>query len=314
AAGDAASVRAHAHFFTEQADRHGGGHVRAPLAAYLAALARTLRASGSTPTVRTRHGGWTLRAVEHDQLLAGAARLSYLLARVYVDEQRHGLAQRTFRAAGELAEEAGVPAEAAFARRALSTQAHQLGHRQDSLALAEAACAIAPPDTEPSARSFLYAGLAVAAAGTGRRTAALGALRQAERELSHADALGGGPIGGYQEAALQYQTGRVRACLGDRAGAIAELRDSLRSRAPDERRARALSHAELAELLLAEERLDEACAAWEVFLSDCSMVRSGRARRARARIPALLRPYARQECVQALLARSDAQQRGHCTQ
>ncbi|AXK31494.1 hypothetical protein DVA86_01360 [Streptomyces armeniacus] len=290
---DVASVRAHAYFFAEQADRRGGGHIRAPLAAYVSGLARRLR----DPEAAGPYRG---------ELLSGAARLSYLLARVYADEQRHGLAQRAFLTSGELAEEAGDPAGSALARRALSTQAHELGHHRHSLALAEAACETAPPDTEPSARAFLYAGLAVAAADGGGRADALAALRRAEQSMAHADALGGGPVGGYQEAALQYQTGQVRAGLGDRSGAIRELRASLRSRPVDERRARALSHAELAELLLSCGRLEEACASWEVFLEDCSMVRSGRARRARARIPVLIRPYRREECAQALMARSGA--------
>ncbi|WP_367124169.1 hypothetical protein [Streptomyces phytohabitans] len=290
---DVASVRAHTYFFAEQADRRGGGHIRAPLAAYVSGLTRRLRG----PDAAGRFRG---------ELLSGASRLSYLLARVYADEQRHGLAQRAFLTSGELAEEAGDPAGSALARRALSTQAHELGHHRHSLALAEAACEKAPRDTEPSARAFLYAGLAVAAAESGGKADALAALRRAEQSMAHADALGGGPVGGYQEAALQYQTGQVHAVLGDRGGAIRELRASLRSRPVDERRARALSHAELAELLLSCGRLEEACASWEVFLEDCSMVRSGRARRARERIPGLIRPYRREECAQALMARSGA--------
>lgn len=290
---DVASVRAHAYFFAEQADLRGGGHIRAPLAAYVSGLARRLRAPDATGP----HRG---------ELLSGAAQLSYLLARVYADEQRHGLAQRAFLTSGELSEEAGDRAGSALARRALSTQAHELGHHRHSLALAEAACAAAPADTEPSQQAFLYAGLAVAAADGGDSTDALAALRRAEQSMAHADALGGEPVGGYQEAALQYQTGQVRAGLGDRAGAIGELRASLRSRPVEERRARALSQAELAELLLSCGRLEEACASWQVFLKDCSMVRSGRTRRARARIPALISPYRREECAQALMVRSGA--------
>ena len=301
--GEVASVREHVRFFAAQTDRHGGGHIEAPLAACLAELVRRLRSGGDGP--------------HHAQLLAGAARLGYLLARVYADEQRHGLAQRAFLTAADLAREGGDPDGVALARRALGSQAHQLGHLRHSLALAESACqaaggGTAAEGTGPSARSFLYSGLAVARAACGERTAALDALRRAEHELARApvdlttgpDSPDGEPVGAYQDAALLYQTSRVRVALGDRDGAIRELRASLRLRPSGERRTRAISHAELAELLLARGRLDEACASWQVFLDDCALIRSGRARRARDRLPRLLRPYAHEDCVQALSART----------
>jgi tetratricopeptide (TPR) repeat protein len=114
----------------------------------------------------------------------------------------------------------------------------------------------------------------------------------------------GDPVGAYQNAALHYQAGQVRAALGDKDGAIKELRSSLRDRPRGERRSRALSEAELAELLLSRGRLEEACGAWQGFLDDSALVASGRARRARDRMPRLLRPYAQERCVQALLTRA----------
>ncbi|WP_206323504.1 hypothetical protein [Streptomyces sp. HNM0574] len=298
--GEVASVHEHTRFFAQQADRYGGGHIRTSLAAYLSGLVRQLRAGGEGP--------------HHAALLAGTARLGFLLARVYADEQRHGLAQRAFLTAAELAREGEDPEGVALAYRALSTQAHELGHRAQSLALAEAACRAAPPDAPPSARSFLYAGLAVAHAADGGSARATEALDRAERELARTPAdLTTGPdsplgegAGAYQQAALLYQSSRVRARLGDPDGAVRDLRASLDVRPRGERRARAVSHAELAELLLAYGRLEEACAAWQIFLEDCAMVRSGRARRARDRMPRLLRPYAREQCVRALFTRAGA--------
>lgn len=296
---EVASVREHARFFAQQADRHGGGHIRTPLAACLAGLVRRLRTGGEGPY--------------HPQLVAGAARLSFLLARVYADEQRHGLAQRAFDTAAQLAAEGDDPECVALVQRALSSQAHQLGHRRQSLALAESACEAAPAGVAPSARSFLFAGLAVARAAEGEREPALAALRRAEHELARAPADlttgpespdGGEPVGAYQDAALHYQASQVRAALGDRDGAVRELRASLHSRPAGERRSRALSEAELAELLLSRGRLEEACSAWETFLGDSALVRSGRVRRARDRMPRLLRPYVHERCVQGLLTRA----------
>ncbi|NSC23818.1 hypothetical protein FM076_22745 [Streptomyces albus subsp. chlorinus] len=296
--GQVASVHEHARFFALQADRHGGGHIRTPLAAYLAGLVSTLR-SGE-------------EGAHHRGMQAGAARLSFLLARVYADEQRHGLAERAFLTAAELAEAARDPEGVALARRALSSQAHQLGHPRVSLALAEAALAAAPADTDPATRAFLYAGLAVAGAAGGDRRRALEAMGRAERQLARAPAdlttgpasPSGEPVGGYQNAALLYQSSQMRAALGDGEGAIRDLRASLRARPADERRSRALCRAELAELLLARGRLEEACAAWSGFLEDCAHVSSGRVLAARSRIPGLLRPYARDHLVRSLLAQA----------
>ncbi|MBO8186914.1 hypothetical protein [Streptomyces spirodelae] len=293
--GEVASVHEHARFFALQADRHGGGHIRTSLAAYLSGLVRTLR--------RGEEGA------HHRGMQAGAARLSYLLARVYADEHRHGLAQRAFLTAAELAGEAADPEGVALARRALSSQAHQLGHPRASLALAEAALAAAPADTDPSARAFLYAGLAVADAACGARDRALDALGRAERQLARApvdlttgpESPSGEPVGTYQGAALLYQSSQVRAALGDREGAIRDLRASLHSRPAQERRTRALCQAELAELLLSRGRLEEACATWRDFLEVSAHVRSGRVVAARSRIPGLLRPYARESRVRSLL-------------
>ncbi|MFI0859785.1 hypothetical protein ACH4RA_05810 [Streptomyces smyrnaeus] len=297
--GEVASLHEHARFFTLQADRYGGGHIRTSLAAYLSGLVRTLRCGEE--------------GVHHRGMQAGAARLSYLLARVYADEHRHGLAQRAFLTAAELAEEAADPEGVALARRALSSQAHQLGHPRASLALAEAALAAAPADTDPSARAFLYAGLAVADAACGDGDRALDALGRAERQLARApvdlttgpESPSGEPVGTYQNAALLYQSSQVRAALGDREGAIHDLRASLHSRPTGERRTRALCQAELAELLLACGRLEEACAVWSGFLEVSAQVRSGRVLAARARIPGLLRPYARDRRVRSLLVQAN---------
>ncbi len=66
--GQVASVHEHARFFALQADRYGGGHIRTPLAACLSGLVRSLR-----------HGE---EGVHRRGIQAGAARLSFLLARV----------------------------------------------------------------------------------------------------------------------------------------------------------------------------------------------------------------------------------------
>ncbi|MET7638397.1 hypothetical protein [Streptomyces sp. NPDC005438] len=287
---EVASVRAQARFFTQQVERYGGGTVRVPLAASLEGLGRSLR-NGQGPY--------------REPLLAGAARLSYLLARVYADEERQGLAQSAFLTASELAA-AGEDADlVALSHRALSSQAHQLGHHRQALALAESACRAAPESATGCERAFLYAGLAVAQASTRQAVAARRSLERAEEQLLRAQLPDGGegePVGDYREAALRFQSGRVRATLGDHEGAVTDLRASLDSRPTGEHRARALTHAALAELLLQQRELEAACASWHEFLREGGQIRSGAARRAHARIGTLLRPFVREPCVRELFA------------
>jgi tetratricopeptide (TPR) repeat protein len=266
----------------------GGGHARRALSGYLAAtVAPCLRAS-ATPSVRR-------------ELLTAASRLTYLCGFMYFDDELHGAAQHYYLTALRLAAEAGDQAGYAVTLRALSGQAHLLGHHQQAVHLAEAAVH-AGGATEPQTLAFLLGQLAVAYAGAGNCGQAVRHLLTAERHLNRVRDTPK-PIGGCHAAALAHQLAEVQAKLGDRRGAIEALTASLSLRPPAERRSRAVTLARLAELQLDGGDLEAACRNWQRFLQDYLHLRSRRIDRALASMRARLRPHQNNSAVIALRRR-----------
>ncbi|MFJ8045268.1 tetratricopeptide repeat protein [Kitasatospora sp. NPDC096147] len=232
-------------------------------------------------------------------LLGSCARLVILGGFLHVDHGRHGAAQQWYRTAAELADESGEPHTLALVLRALSLQAHGLGHHGAALRLAERALGLAAR-SDPRTLAFLHGQLALARAAVGLRREAVGAIRQAERELERAT----GPwpsLGGYNAAALAYQRAEVRQCLGDHEGALADLRLSVRLRPTNEARSQALVLARLGELQLAAGELDGACLAWERFLAVRTGLDSRRVDEAQATMRTALLPHRRSPHVAHLL-------------
>ena len=269
---------------------YGGGYARAALARYLAYdIAPRLSAPARRETRR--------------RMLSVATELAYLCGFMCFDDEQNAIAQRYYLAALKLSIENEDPLAYAATLRALSVQARTLGHAAEALRLAQAAVASVPDrgnDDEASAdlrRAALYGPLAAAAAAHGDRDAALAALRHAEHLIGDLVTAGpetGGarPIGRYHAASHAYQAAAVRALLGDRAGAIRTLSESIRGRAADERRSRAITLASLAELHLDQGHLDESVAACHAFIDDYLSLHSSRAQSALARLTARLRPHA----------------------
>ncbi len=267
----------------------GGGHGRRALAGYLAAdLGPRLRAVPPAGPLRRR-------------ALAAATQLTYLCGFMCFDEELHGLAQRYYRTALDLAAENGDQARYAITLRALSVQAHSLGHHRPAAQLAETAAATGRR-FDPVRQAFLFGQLAVAHAADGDRTAALASLTAAERRMDAATSTASTPgMGAYHHASLAHQQAAVRASLGDLDGAIAALTVSIRHRPPGERRSRAITLARLAELHLGRGHLDQAAATWNAFLNDYPGLKSGRAHTALKTLRASLRPYAANPAARATL-------------
>ena len=267
----------------------GGGHGRRALAAYLASdLAPRLRRPAS-PAVRSR-------------LLAAAGRLAYLCAFMCFDDELHGYAQRYYRVALRLATENRDALDYAVALRGMSVQARVLGHYHQAVELAEAAAANTPG--QPLRQAFVHGQLAVAAAADRDPHRALAAIGTAERFLDRATGPQTQLTGAYHWSSLLHQQGTVRELLGDRAGAIGALRESLRHRPTAERRSRAIILAELAELQLDEGRLDQAVATWNQFLDEYPTLASARSDTAVAILRARVRPHGRNPAARALLERT----------
>lgn len=298
-AGRVAAAEQMTRVFSDMDTTFGGGRARAALSAYLAHdIAPELKATG-TPALRRR-------------LLSAATQLTYLAAFMCFDDECHGLAQRYYRIALELAAENNDPAAYAITMRGLSVQARSLGHREHAVQLAETAAETARNIIGSGRQAFFLGQVAVASAAAGNRHNALTALTAAERRLDRAASQattvtqGSLAMGSYHPAALAHQQAAVRALLGDQKGAIAALSESIRYRPPHERRSRAIIHARLAEFHLDQGHLDQAVMAWHAFLDDYPYLTSGRATRARSILGSRLRPHRANPAVRQLLARLTA--------
>jgi tetratricopeptide (TPR) repeat protein len=266
-----------ANFFSDADAAFGGGHARSALAAYLASdIAPRLR-SAATPALDRR-------------MLAAAANLTYLCGFMCFDDNMNGAAQRYYAIALRLAAEAGDRQIYGVVLRAMSVQAHYLGHHGHALHLAEAAVAGGSPAAGPTTGAFLLGQLAVARANVGDRAGALADLRAAERRLDRTDPASD-VTGAYHRASLDHQRAETLAALGDRRGAIAALAASLRHRPPTERRSRTITLARLAGLQLDQGHLEAAVETWHRFLDDYPYLRCGRADTAFATLRARIRPY-----------------------
>ncbi|UUU38924.1 hypothetical protein [Streptomyces sp. NBC_00162] len=269
----------------------GSGLARPALTRYLATTVAPWLRAGAAPAVRHR-------------LLGCAARLAYTAGFLCFDGNQQGVAQAYYRAGLRLGQEAGDPGCWAPVLRAMSVQAHHLGHRKQAWELAEAAAREAGRLPALQA-AFVTGQLAVAEAACGDRRAAVAHLAEAERLLERTDGQRAA-IGDYHHAALAHQQAEALAALGDARGAITALGTSLRRRPPGERRARAVTLARLAELQLNQGHVERACATWHEMLDAVPQLDSARVDDALRRLRGRLQPVRGNRTARALLARACA--------
>ncbi|MFE0422574.1 hypothetical protein [Streptomyces sp. NPDC058953] len=277
-------------FFATSTGTFGGGHARTALTAYLADDAVPWLLAGAADHV-------------HRELLTYTAQLTVLLGNMCADDYAHAQAQQYHRTAAHLAAEAEDPHTYTIALRALASHALELGHRQPSLTLTEQAAATATHHSSPLVQAFAQSqlALALAQARVQDRTRALLALKYAEVLHSHADQNPGDPFDSYPAAALSYQQARTLAALKEHKAADHAFHASLRARAPQARRARALTTALLAESQLVQGELEESLTTWRRFLDDYPGLRSARATASLTTMREVLRPYRNQPDVALLL-------------
>ena len=302
--------------FSDADTAYGGGHVRAALSSILAHdIAPRLAAPGPA----------RLSA----RMLKAATQLVYLCAFTCFDDRQDAMAERYYLTAMDLARHSADVGAYAITLRAMSVQAHTLGHRREALHLAEAAESAGYRALPAANQAFLFGQLAVACAADGDRHGATSALVAAERHLERATSgsdggasgtrTGGGAgsgvatatgssssasTGRYHLASLAHQEAEVRSLLGDRAGAIRALSVSLHRRPDTERRSRALTTARLAELHLDAGHLDQAADVWHRFLGDYPHLSSGRADDALRTLVSRVRPFAAHPAARDLLGRA----------
>ncbi|QEU89794.1 hypothetical protein [Streptomyces kanamyceticus] len=285
---EVATVRDAVRAFASGLDRHGGGHARSALCAYLADdVVPWLRRAGDSEVGR--------------QLRRESARLAFVLARQYEDSDMQGVAQRYFANALLLANEAEDRVTWAMTLRALSSQSLALNHRGVALSQGERAFAALPPEAPTAVRSFVAAQLAVARARADDRDGAMAALDDAERATDRAD-VAPSPFSVYPRAALEFQRAQTLRGLGDLAGASKAVTASLAHRSPDDRRGHALTCALRVQLLLHAGHLEEASANWRSFTHLGAGLQSARVDRAGSSLRRAFLPYRSQASVRALLS------------
>lgn len=273
---------------SELDDEFGGRHARPMAASFMVnTVAAYLRADASDEVRRS--------------MLSAASDLLYLTGYMAVDEGLHGLAQRYYVKALELAGASEDHLTYCTTLRGMSVQAVDLRHGTKAMELADAAAA-ASPQAGPRMRAFLVGQQAHAAAQTGDRTSALRYIREAEAAMDRAESRGKA-FGSYDPASLNYHISQVRFELGDVAGAVEAMQESDRTRQSVYRRSRVHRRGLLAEHQLQVGHLEAACQTWNLALDDYPMVQSGRADDRVRRMFGLLRPHLKNAAARDLYER-----------
>ncbi|MEU2998939.1 tetratricopeptide repeat protein [Streptomyces sp. NPDC007020] len=270
-------------------DQFGGRHARPMAASFMVNTVASYLHADASDSVR--------RA-----MLSAASDLLYLTGYMAVDEGLHGLAQRYYVKALELAVAAEDHLTYCTTLRGMSVQAVDLRHGAKARQLADAAAA-ASPKAGPRMRAFLAGQQAHTAAQTGDRTNALRFIREAEAAMDRAESRGK-PFGSYDPSSLNYHISQVRYELGDVHGAVNAMQQSDKVRYGVYRRARVRHRATLAERQLEIGHLEAACETWNLALDDYPMVQSGRADDRIKAMLALIRPHRRNASAGALYERA----------
>lgn len=286
---DVATVSAMTEQLSSMDDQFGGRTAR-PLAA--AFLVNTV-----APFLRT-DGPEDVRKA----MLSAASDLCYLTGYMAVDEGLHGLAQRYYLKALELAGASEDHLTFCTTLRGMSVQAVDLNQGPAAMRLADAAAA-ASPQAGPRMRAFLAGQQAHAAAQIGDHRGARTYLAQAEVAMDRAESRSKA-FGSYDPASLNYHTSQVRFEMGDLTGAVAAMQESDKLRYSVYRRTRVKERAILAERQLSIGHLEAACATWGLALDDYPHVNSGRIDKRMADMFGLIGPHLRNHDAQALYERA----------
>ncbi|MEV0961150.1 tetratricopeptide repeat protein [Streptomyces sp. NPDC049910] len=271
-------------------DDQFGGRTARPLAA-------TFLVNTVAPFLRT-DGPEDVRKA----MMSAASDLCYLTGYMAVDEGLHGLAQRYYLKALELAGASEDHLTYCTTLRGMSVQAVDLNQGPVAKRLADAAAA-SSPQAGPRMRAFLAGQQAHAAAQIGDKRTALMYLQEAEVAMDKAESRGK-VFGSYDPAALNYHTSQVRFEMGDVHGAVVAMQESDRLRYSVYRRTRVKERAILAERQLAVGHLEAACHTWGLALDDYPLVSSGRIDKRMTEMFNLIRPHARNHDAQTLYERA----------
>ncbi|CAM5678048.1 hypothetical protein [Streptomyces canarius] len=260
-AGEVVTVQRMTDHIATVLDDLGGGHARPMAAAFLANTVLPWLDADASGRVK-------------GDLLAAASDFVYLTGWMAMYERAHGLGQRYFVQALDLAKEGGDQITYCRTLRGMALQAASLKHASKALGLADSA-AEAAPAAGPRLVAFLRGQQAHGAALVGDRQQAFDRLRETEDALSKADGRNDA-VGGYDQAAYLFHVSSVLYALGDLPGSIKAMRQSNRARPAHERQGRVHSNGLLASRQWELGHVDAACATWELFLDDYTALSTSR--------------------------------------
>ncbi|MFD5127238.1 tetratricopeptide repeat protein [Streptomyces olindensis] len=276
---------------SELDDQFGGRHARPMAAAFLVnTVSPHLRADAAEDVRKA--------------LLSATSDLLYLTGFMAVDEGLHGLAQRYYVKALELAGAAEDHLTYCTTLRGMSLQAVDLGHHAEAVRLADAAAA-ASPAAGPRMRAFLAGQQAHSYAASGDRHNALVFIKEAEAAMDKAESRAKA-FGSYSPSSLAYHVSQVRYAMGDRTGAVESLVESDKLRDSHYRRSSVRYNFLLGERQLELGRLEEAVSTWDRVLDDYPLVQSGSADEKVRNMKALIRPHLRTPAARSLYERAVA--------
>ncbi|WP_030218127.1 hypothetical protein [Streptomyces bikiniensis] len=286
---DVHTVSAMTERISELDDQFGGRTARPMAAAFLVNTAAPYLRMESPESVRKA-------------MMGAVSDLCYLTGYMAVDEGLHGLAQKYYLKALELAGASEDHLTFCTTLRGMSVQAVDLGHGAQAMRLADAAAA-ASPQAGPRMRAFLVGQQAHAAAQTGARVQAQRYLREAEVAMEKAESQSKA-FGSYDPSSLLYHTSQVRYELGDIAGSIEAMEQSDRIRQSVYRRARVRHRCTLAERQLELGHLEAACQTWTLALEDYPSLQSGRADERIRTMHSRIRPFMKNHAARDLFERA----------
>lgn len=287
--GEVATVRTMTDRIADILDELGGGHARPMAAAFLVnTVAPYLRASASEQVRR--------------DMLSAASDLTYLTGWMAMFEREHGLGQRYYIKALNIAREATDHMTYCRTLRGMSLQASNLGYGRKALELADSA-AEAAPQAGPRLIAFLRGQQAHAAAMVGAERQAFTRLREAESALSKADSRRES-IGGYDQAAYQFHVAHVLYETGDLPGSIAALKTALRAQPKQERQGRVHFNSVMAQRQFELGHIEEACSTWGAFLDGYTSLSTARGDEHFVTMRKRIAPYRKVRAVRDLSARA----------
>ncbi|MFE3143509.1 hypothetical protein [Streptomyces scopuliridis] len=271
-------------------DELGGGHARPMAAAFLVNTVMPWLKAEAAEGVRS-------------DMLSAASDLVYLTGWMAMYERAHGLGQRYYLRALELAGAAEDHTTYCRTLRGMSLQASNLGYGKRALELADSA-AEASPQAGPRLRAFLSGQQAHSAAMVGDKRQAFTRLRETETALTKADNRRES-VGGYDATAYLFHTSHVLYEFKDLPGSISALQQSLKAQQKNERQGRVHFLAVLAQRQLELGHLEAACGSWWQFLEDYEHVSSARGDEHFETMQRRLKPYAKTQAVRRLRPKID---------